>query len=349
MRAAEEALRRHSAAIVAMRLFMGFFMFTFVGLFVDSVPWPGAKAVSAKAVSAKPCRKPTSSVDDEMMPRRRAQAHGMHVSSDCDKDLAALSRSASEHAYVRVFMMSHCPFAARALQSLVPVMINQLARGGAATTLKLEFIGTGADERSFRSLHGPSEVTGDRLYLCLQDMTDQSTFLRAVHCLSSNPSRVGSLAWAETCFAHAAIAQAKQDEIMDCADDGKTPSLDMLADTFAIATEMRLGESPTIFFGLETALGNATTPAIASQLAARGLTPGTDVLYCGDRVGQDFVDATCETVDTFQRGAALGAHLHIGENECPLNSPTESEPECVDGEYSSNPTATWFPGTFLRR
>ena len=52
---------------------MGFFMLTFVGLFVDSVPW-----MEGAELSAKPCRKPAltreSSVD-EMMPRRRAQAH----------------------------------------------------------------------------------------------------------------------------------------------------------------------------------------------------------------------------------------------------------------------------------
>jgi hypothetical protein len=136
--------------------------------------------------------------------------------------------------------MSHCPFAARALQQLVPVLINQLSRGGAATTLKLDFIGTGADDQSFQSLHGPTEVTGDRLYLCLQDMTEQSKFLRAVHCLSSNPSRVGNAEWAETCFAHAGIADLKQKEILECADDGPTASIAMLSETFAIATELRL-------------------------------------------------------------------------------------------------------------
>ena len=177
-------------------------------------------------------------------------------------------------------------------------------------------------------------MTGDRLYLCLQAMTEQSTFLRAVHCLSSNPSRVGNAEWAETCFAHAGIADLKQKEILECADDGPTASIAMLSETFAIATELRLGESPTIFFGLTTAFGNATTPAIAAELAGRGLAPGTDVLYCGDRVGQDFIDATCEVVDTFKHGAALGAHLHIGEAECPLNSP-EAEPECVDASVEN--------------
>jgi hypothetical protein len=63
-----------------MRLFMGFFMLTFVGLFVDSVPW-----MEGAELSAKPCRKPAltreSSVD-EMMMRRRAQAHSsVHASN----------------------------------------------------------------------------------------------------------------------------------------------------------------------------------------------------------------------------------------------------------------------------
>ena len=285
---------------------------------------PRAAALALLPTTAPDAAAPAGVVS---APRRRAQADH----DACNKDLTALAHQPGAHPYVRVFMMSHCPYAGRALQLLLPTLINQQSHG-AAPQLKLEFIGTGSDERSFRSLHGPTEVVGDRLYLCLQDLTDQPSFMRAAFCLSRQPSRVGEQQQAEGCFGLSGISEAKMKEIFDCADQGETASLPMLRDSFAKSMRLKIGESPTIFFGLEG--GNATDAATRARLEALHVSPGAELLYCGDHshphtAPQGFVQATCDAVATMRRGAALGSNMHVNLAECPMDAPN-ADPECVD-------------------
>ena len=183
-----------------------------------------------------------SGLDGGSAVRRRAQAD--HTA--CQKDMDAMDREGGSAAYVRMFMMSHCPFAARALQLLLPGLLNQ-QRHSAATRLRLEFIGTGSDDATFRSLHGPEEVRGDRLYLCLQDKADTTSFMRAVWCLSRAPTRVGERQQAEGCFGAAGLSQNKVKEIFDCAEDGDSASAPMLRESFAKAVRLQIGESPTVY------------------------------------------------------------------------------------------------------
>ena len=205
--------------------------------------------------------------------QRRAMQSAAEVSvgTECDKQLDSLAGSAeASHATVRVFMMSRCPFAAAALKELVPA-ITELRRGASAqrgVELALEFIGTGDDERSFRSLHGGQELVGDRLYLCLQATQPQSTFLRAVQCLVQDHRRVGQLRFGEGCMREAGISAKQQSDVFDCANEGDTASLPMLRESFAKSMDLKIGESPTVFFGLESR--NTTTPAVRMRLAALG-------------------------------------------------------------------------------
>eukprot|EP01043_Picozoa_sp_COSAG02_P067373 COSAG02_NODE_10807_length_1855_cov_1.517084_2_plen_531_part_01 len=274
--------------------------------------------------------------------RRRAQADH----TECQKDLDAMARDPGTHAFVRVFMMSHCPFAARALQLLLGgrpggaggLVQQQAHNPRAATTLRLEFIGVGSDEGSFRSLHGPDEVKGDRLYLCLQDLAPAPSFLTAVWCLSRAPSRVGERQQAEGCFAQAGISHNKVKEIFDCAADGDTASVQMLRESFAKAGRLKVGESPTVYWGME--FHNNTAAATAAQLQSVHVEPGSELLYCGDRLSpseapDSFLQANCDTIATFRHGVALGENLHVDETECPMDSPN-AEPECIDSRVDGH-------------
>ena len=283
--------------------------------------------------------------------QRRAMQSGrdeVSVGAECDKQLDSLAGSAeASHATVRVFMMSRCPFAAAALQEIVPA-ISQLRRGASAqrgVELALEFIGTGDDERSFRSLHGGQELVGDRLYLCLQATQPQSTFLRAVQCLSADSSRVGQLRWSEGCMGEAGISAKQQSEVFNCANEGDTASAPMLRESFAKSMDLKIGESPTVFFSLESR--NTTTPAVRMQLAALGLEPDSELLYCGDRHRQGFAEGLCHALATLGRGDALPpAALHGGATECPLDEP-DAEPECVDSAVQSGGAILAGPLVFL--
>lgn len=114
----------------------------------------------------------------------------------------------------------------------------------------------------------------------------------------------------------------------------------MLRDSFAKAMQLRIGESPTIYYGMESR--NATDPATASRLKSENVHPGTELLYCGDRLNpriapQSLQQANCDAIATFRRGAPLGVHLHVDETECPMDSPN-AEPECIDGRLDGGST-----------
>jgi len=282
--------------------------------------------------------------------QRRAMQTGrdeVSVGTECDKQLDSLAGSAeASHATVRVFMMSRCPFAAAALKELVPA-ITELRRGASAqrgVELALEFIGTGDDERSFRSLHGGQELVGDRLYLCLQATQPQSTFLRAVQCLVQDHRRVGQLRFGEGCMREAGISAKEQSDVFDCANEGDTASLPMLRESFAKSMDLKIGESPTVFFGLESR--NTTTPAVRMRLTALGLQPDSELLYCGGRHRQAFAEGLCHALATLGRGDALPpAALHGGATECPLDQ--GNDPECVDSAVQSGGAILAGPLVFL--
>lgn len=281
--------------------------------------------------------------------RRRAQTD----LDTCQKDLDAMAQEVDSHGYVRMWMMSRCPFAARALQLLIPVLLPQQG-SRAATTLRLEFIGVGTAEDSFRSLHGPGEVRGDRLYLCMQELLDARTFMLAVFCLSQQPERVGELQAAEVCFKQAHMSQPEMQDIFDCSNDGSAQSEAMLRNSFTVAGNLKIGESPTIYWGVEShwrAESNATEATVAARLQSIGAQPGTELLYCGDRLDQrigppSLLQANCDAIATFRRGAPLGANLHLGETECPMDSPN-AEPECIDGRVDGGSTMASVSAAFV--
>lgn len=81
---------------------------------------------------------------------------------------------------------------------------------------------------------------------------------------------------------------------------------------------------------------DAADMATAAELKSAHVAPGSELLYCGDRLDptiapQSFLQANCDTIATFRHGAAPGENLHVGQAECPMDSPN-AEPECIDSE-----------------
>jgi hypothetical protein len=239
-------------------------------------------------------------------------ARGQPDSFDCGATLHEVSTRGAR-LNVHVFMMSRCPFAARALLELIPTVA---AHPPGSALLTLDFIGTGSGESSFASLHGPAEVAGDKLYLCLQDkLQDQMQFLGTAHCLVQNPSAIPSTG--PFCMARSGVGAAVQREVLVCADGEEGTAL--LAKSFNKAGERRIGESPTIYYS-GTGLDEG---------AVRGLSPGQEILYCGPRNQAGFVRASCNLIQAFEQGTELAESMLPGEKECPTSGP-EAEPECVD-------------------
>lgn len=87
-----------------------------------------------------------------------------------------------------------------------------------------------------------------------------------------------------------------------------------------------------VYWGMES--HNATDVATVAQLKSARVEPGSELLYCGDRLDpavapQSFLQANCDTIATFRHGAAPGDNLHVDQAECPMDSPN-AEPECID-------------------
>ena len=253
------------------------------------------------------------------------------------------------HLEAHVFIMSRCPFAGRALQEIVPVL--QSFPVGTAT-LKLDMIGTGSSDSSFSSTHGSTEVDGDKLYLCLQQHAQPEEYLNSVMCLAQTlpahmdiPQDQIVSAAADSCFAATHVSQATQESIYKCrtgeGNEGATGE-ELLRDSFAIVDEGKIGESPTIFFG---APGLEQDAATVTRLQDMGLTPKSEILYCGDRNANFISEASCYALRTFQDGTALPQEMLTNLNECPQTG-IDSEPGCVDSNVEMGNKSAFFFQTF---
>jgi hypothetical protein len=128
----------------------------------------------------------------------------------CQDALTRLNSRPQSHNTIHVFMMSKCPFASRALQSIIPAMIRMPLD---SVKLRLDFIGHGSANSmtGLQSLHGSDEVVGDKLYLCIQEMAlPIQLWLLLVACISSDPGSVPHNA--PSCFE---MAQAPGHGIID--------------------------------------------------------------------------------------------------------------------------------------
>lgn len=256
----------------------------------------------------------------------------------CEDALYHMQSNEGSHITIQVFMMSKCPFAARALKAIVPAMIQmQLFE---YVTLRLDFIGHGSlDSMSgLQSLHGSDEVLGNKLYLCMQDMNlPIQQWMLLVICIASDPQNVPYNA--KGCFDMARVTSKQQAEITECAQEPRGRGDQLLEKSFHLTTQQhRIANSPTIYFTVEQDVHNQTD-----------IEDSIEVLYCGDRGPADFISALCSLLGTLLRAEDLRVDMINnaggGVDECPVSM--ETEPECTDNTVKMG--SAWFmvPALFL--
>jgi hypothetical protein len=162
-------------------------------------------------------------------------------------------------AKLEMFVMSQCPYGVQVENAIAPVK-KQL---GDRLDVSIHYIGSG-DKSSLQSLHGPSEVKGDILQLCVNKLAPAKT-LDFIICQNKNPRAVDSN-W-QDCAKEVGVDQKK---LSACAegDTGKT----LLAASFEEAKNRGANGSPTMFLNGKP--------------------------YEGGRKSRDFLRASCDTFST---------------------------------------------------
>eukprot|EP01052_Picozoa_sp_SAG31_P022486 SAG31_NODE_1790_length_7264_cov_3.356455_4_plen_425_part_00 len=259
------------------------------------------------------------------VPERRAlQQHGRQSPfkseaelQACESALYQMQTDPGGHLKIHIFMMSKCPYAARALRAIVPAMIQMQLFS--YVTLRLDFIGHGTlDSLSgLRSMHGGDEVLGDKLYLCIQDMDlPIQQWMLLVICIASDYESVPYNT--KNCLDMARVTPKQQTDIAECAQKPQGRGDQLLEKSFHVTSQKYgITESPTIFFTAEQTQDNNTV----------GVSE-VDVLYCGDRSQADFISALCSLLGTLLRSENLRSDMisSAAGSVCPT---TMQEPECT--------------------
>jgi len=137
-------------------------------------------------------------------------------------------------AKLEMFVMSQCPYGVQVENAIAPVK-KQL---GDRLDVTIHYIGSGSKE-NLSSMHGPAEVQGDIVQLCVNKLAAAKT-LDFITCQNKNPRAVHTN-WKD-CAKELGIDEAK---LSACAegDEGKS----LLAASFAEATKRGAKGSPTMF------------------------------------------------------------------------------------------------------
>ncbi|MBI3782135.1 MAG: DsbA family protein [Deltaproteobacteria bacterium] len=144
------------------------------------------------------------------------------------------AKSKGEPAKLEMFVMSQCPYGVQVENAVVPVK-QQL---GDMLDLSIRYIGDG-DKDNLKSLHGPAEVKGDIVQLCVNKLAAAKS-LDFIACQNKN-SRAVDTNWAD-CAKELGIDDKK---LTACAegDEGKA----MLVASFQEAKTRGANGSPTMF------------------------------------------------------------------------------------------------------
>jgi hypothetical protein len=136
---------------------------------------------------------------------------------------------------VEFFVMSKCPFAAQVEQQITPV----IEKMGERVDFRLDYIGSGTGD-GFHSLHGESEVRGDKIQLCAAKLFP-ARYLKMISCMNENQRGIPD-GW-RTCANRADIAA---EPIAACADGPDGAAL--LTESFKRSSARRAQGSPTMYF-----------------------------------------------------------------------------------------------------
>jgi 2-hydroxychromene-2-carboxylate isomerase len=157
---------------------------------------------------------------------------------------------------LEMFVMSQCPYGVQVENAIAPVK-KQLGDG---LDLTINYIG-GGTKPNLTSMHGPAEVKGDTLQLCVNKIAPAKA-LDFILCQNKNARAIDSN-WKD-CAKEVGVDEGKLSACAD-GDEGK----DLLEASFAEATKRGASGSPTIFLNGQP--------------------------YRGGRKSRDFLRAICDT------------------------------------------------------
>jgi len=175
-----------------------------------------------------------------------------------------------------LFIMSHCPFAAKALLAM-PEVLRTL---GPSVDLSIHYIGSGDVQAGFSSMHGAAEVDEDARQLCAaKHFAARRAYLDYLVCRAADPS---SAAW-EACAKP--TTSVDPNVIQTCVSGAEGPKL--LAESFGLSHDLGIGSSPSwvvnnryLHSGLEAAVierffcsHNPSLPQCRSLSAAQPPAP----------------------------------------------------------------------------
>lgn len=199
-------------------------------------------------------------------------------------------------ANVTFYVMSQCPYGTQVENVFAPVF-DELRDN---INFRLEFIASGAPG-AFNSLHGPAEVEGDKIQLCVQEQYPKG-LIDFVTCQNKDPSDLkGSV---ERCAKKSGMDAQK---ILECADGEEGDQL--LAESIAKSQAVRASGSPTMYFG--------------------------DSLYSGARDANSFKKEVCKSLNGHP--ACKDLPTCMSDADCKdqpgkigiCNSPGTTESECT--------------------
>ncbi len=161
-------------------------------------------------------------------------------------------------AEVRVFVMSKCPFAAKALTKLFPVL-DQL---GDRAQLSLDYI-VSEKEGKFQALHGEDEVKGNKQQLCAVTLAPKPSIWRAFIACQNRNWRDIPAGW-EACADEAGL---DRNGLGNCV-QGERGS-ELLRTSMKRSQDQGAKGSPTILIGGETFRGPRSPKGFLRAICAR--------------------------------------------------------------------------------
>ena len=218
--------------------------------------------------------------------------------AECRADLGCRRENPGQ---LDLFMMSHCPFAAKALLSM-PEVLRDL---GPSVDLRVHYIGDRDAKGGFTSMHGAAEVDEDARQLCAaKHFAAKRTYLDYLVCRARDPR---APAWQACTKPATAVDSALLER---CVSGAEGPKL--LGESFGQARELDIGASPTWVVnnryrhsGIDTATierffceHNSTLPQCRSLAAAGPTSPAS---------GPSASPPTGAATPTCQPSAAPGA------------------------------------------
>ncbi len=200
-------------------------------------------------------------------------------------------------------VMSQCPYGAKVVNAITPVA----RKLGNRFKLHLQYIGR-IEGDELTSMHGESEVQGNKLQLCVHEHGSYSQWLDFLDCQNENYRRIPQ-GW-EQC---AEQARVDVGAVRTCYNGDEATQL--LRASYEASTKAGARGSPTIFVGGERYSGGRTEQAFARALCAQyeGGRPG----YCDDIPAPPAVpvtvlaDARCKRpeCDTKRQVSSLKARI----------------------------------------